>query len=231
MDIWKKTAGSILGITASSIEIISEGEDVPGVGPLVCGQRLSVTSSLIENCCSTIKRQRFKNPLPISVKRSFRSPPAEVWDRERLKGIPFNRLSWGACAVEVEIDPLSLQPVIRGIWCAVDCGELHHPGIAESELRSSLMKTIRRCNNDDVLLGRRMRESGIYEEHELLMLPPVSIAFLPNPSAPPSGISQLPGALFPAAFVSALSQATGLYLDTLPVTPELIYSYLARENA
>ncbi len=231
MEIWKKSAGAILGIAESSIEIVAEGEEVPGIGPLVCGQRLSVTSTLIESCCSAIKRQRFKNPLPISVKKSFRAPSAEVWDRSSMKGVPFNRLSWGACAVEVEIDPLSLQPAIRGIWCALDCGQLYHPGIAESEVRSALMKTIRRCTNGDALMDRRMRESGLYGEHELLSLPPVTISFLQNPSAPPSGISQLPGALFPAAFVSALSQAAGLYLDMLPLTPELIHSYLSRENA
>lgn len=229
-DIWKRIGGSILGIDPASVRIESGEGDIPGIGPVVCGQRLSLISALVENCCSAVRKQRFNAPLPITVKKSYRTPPAEVWDREKLKGVPFNRLSWGACVVEVEIDPLSLQPFLRGIWAALDCGELHHPRNAESEIRSSLMKTVRRCTNGDSLLAGRMREGGLHEEFERLVLPPVHISFQEESAGPPSGISQLAPALFPAAFVAALSQASGLYLDSLPVTPERIHSYLSKEG-
>jgi CO/xanthine dehydrogenase Mo-binding subunit len=228
-DLWKVRAGEILGIDPDSIALEEGDNQFPGIGPLICGQRLAIATTLIEQCCNAIKKQRFQEPLPIRIKKSYRSPSSTIWEKSSMKGTPFHRLSWGAMVAEVEIDPLSLHPLIRGIWVTAACGKIHNKNLAESEVRSSLMKTIRRCNNGDNLLTRRMRETGIHSETDQLFLVPMHISFIEDKQAPSSGLSQLAGALFPAAYIAALSQSTGLFLDTLPLTPDLIHSYLVRE--
>jgi CO/xanthine dehydrogenase Mo-binding subunit len=226
--LWKHRAGEILGINPELIDIDPIWQDLGGNGPLVCGQRLSVTTTLVEQCCNAIKRQRFNVPLPINVRKNFRSPSQAVWDREKLKGTPFHRLTWGAMVVEVDLDPFSWQPSIRGIWCAIDCGNVYDRKEASSAVRTAITRSLRRCTNGDLLISRRAREAGIFAETEQLSMYPIEISFSENRTAQPSGVAQIPGALFPSAFVSAVSQATGIYLDTLPITPELIHSFMVK---
>jgi CO/xanthine dehydrogenase Mo-binding subunit len=229
-ELWKARAGSILGIDPELVEIESEDPELPGIGPMVSGQRLSIAGSLVESCCNSIKRKRFKNPLPLTERKNFRPPPVEVWDREKLSGTPFTRRSWAAVVVEIEVDTVTLTPAIRGIWCAVDAGQVHSRKEAESALRSSFLKMIRHASSGDSLLQSLSSESFFKPEKENLSMPAIDISFITDSGFPASGVSQIAVTLFPAAFVSAFSQATGLYLDRLPVTPELIHTYHSREG-
>lgn len=227
--IWKEQAGAILGIDAKAISIESRECDFLGIGPMIGGQRISIATSLIESCCNSIKRQRFKDPLPLRMKKTWRSPSTSVWDRSSLRGIPFQRRSWGAVVVELEIDPVSYLPFIRGVWCALDCGKIHKRRTAEAELRASILRVITHCTGGESLLRHRQRWMGLYEEEELLTLPDIFISFNEDSKESPSGLSQMAASLVPAAFISAISQATGLYLDSLPLSPEMLHSYLKEE--
>lgn len=230
-EIWKEQAGAILGIDPASIRIASEDPDMPGIGPMVCGQRLTLAGSLIEGCCTSIKRKRFKHPLPLMEKKSFRAPSPDVWDRVKLSGTPYTRRSWAAVVVELEVDTVTLTPAVRGIWCSVDAGSIHSRKDAESTIRSSFLKMIRHSTSGDSLLQPLCNDSFFKPDKDNLAIPGIEISFVTNSDSSPSGVSQIAVTLFPAAFVSAYSQATGLYLDSLPVTPELIHSYLTRGDA
>jgi len=77
-----------------------------------------VITKLIERSCVELRKLRFREPLPITVRRAYRAPKAEVWNGTVLDGSPFSKLSWGASVVEVEIDPIDFNPLIRGVWLA-----------------------------------------------------------------------------------------------------------------
>ncbi|MCK5675028.1 MAG: hypothetical protein KAH95_16730, partial [Spirochaetales bacterium] len=57
-------------------------------------------------------------------------------------------------------------------------------------------------------------------------LPEISINFIEDSKRASGGISQLPDTIIPSAFVQAVSQASGIYFDTIPVTPEIISKHL-----
>ena len=64
------------------------------------------------------------------------------------------------------------------------------------------------------------------EAIEKTKLPRISIDFITDSKRSSGGIAQIPDTIIPSAFVQALSQATGIYFDTLPITPEIIFQHL-----
>ena len=59
---------------------------------------------------------------------------------------------------------------------------------------------------------------------------PISIDFLVTEKQPMAGgLGDLPANLIPAAYVSAVSHPTGVYIDSSLVSPEFIYRYLEEQ--
>lgn len=227
-NIWKKTAAGILGLDSNSIEIVRGNTTIlPNSGPSFLSNDLSIMTNLVERCCLGIKKHRFQKPLPIIEKRSFKSPGKDVWDADKLKGMPFNALSWGAAVVEIELDPVFLRPIIRAIWTIFDIGKIHDIEAArsagEAEIFESLNWAAGRSNH-----YRNQVTLTDMEEIEKIYIPEINIDFVRDSKRASGGISQLPDTIIPSAFVQAVSQASGIYFDTIPVAPELISKYLEK---
>ena len=229
-NIWKATAGKILGLDIESIEIVRGDTTIlPNSGPSFLSNDLSIMTSLVEKCCNSIKKHRFQKPLPIEEKRSFKSPGKKIWDSEKLKGMPFNTLSWGAAVVEIELDPVFLRPKIRGIWTIFDIGRIHDIEAARSAAEAEIYESLAWAGGGTELFRPTVSHTEM-EAIEKMKLADLNIDFINDSKRASGGIAQIPDTIIPSAFVQALSQATGIYFDTLPVTPEIIFQNMERDN-
>lgn len=216
--LWKRLAAEKLGIDIDDVRFAAVRTDaVPDSGPSSLSRNVAVVSLLIGRCCDAVRKQRFRDPLPITVKRSYRPPRQGDAD-----GNPFAQFSWAAAVVEAEIDPSTYEPRVRGVWIAVDGGRI----LSERKARSSLEKGCLHA------LGWAYREnpplradeasasaSDIFAPSEC---PPVRVEFSWNEAGYPKGIGELPFACVPSAFAQALAQATASNFSALPVTVEAI---------
>lgn len=217
-DVWKKAAAKILQIDPARIHLspIDTGE-VPDSGPTLFSRNVTIIPRLIEQCCASIQKQRFRAPLPIERRQTFRFPPRSRWDGEGFEGQPFLSLSWAAAVVELEMNPLSWAPEIRGIWMAVDCGRLLDEGYARNILEVSIQRTLEWCTCQSPKKG-----GGSFPGEGLpprLRTFPISVEFIQNRGIPPGGLGSLADNVIPAAFAAALSQAAGYGITRLPVIP------------
>ena len=227
-NIWKSTASGMLGLDKESIEIVKGDTFIlPNSGPSFLSNDLSIMTNLVEKCCNGIKKQRFQKPLPIIVKRSFTSPGLNVWNPEKLKGMPFNTLSWGAAVVEIELDPIFMSPIIRGIWTIFDIGKIYNMKAALTSAESGIYEALNWTAGSRELFHRPISSYNL-DEIEKIKLPDINIDFISDSKRSSGGISQLPDAIIPSAYVQAVSQASGIYFDTIPITPEVILKYLER---
>lgn len=222
LQIWARSAAELLGIDEEGVRFAPNQTDtVPDSGPSSLSRNITVITKLIERSCVELRKLRFREPLPITVRRAYRAPKATVWNGTVLDGSPFSKLSWGASVVEVEIDPIDFNPLIRGVWLAVDGGRILSDKKARSSLKISTLHA----------LGWASRESLSYTNGEISSMDVLSYDFLPLQSAPPividfswndssvpKGIGELPFACVPAAYAQALSQAADFSFDTLPIT-------------
>jgi len=228
--LWKQIVSEILSIEEDKIEIVSDEENrIPLSGPTTLSRNITITMRLLIQCCEHIKKKRFRDPLPLEVKKTFKFSASRKWDTDSYSGLPFTELSWGACAVEVEINEKTFMPKIRKVWLVLDCGFVLNRNSAHAEVESEIMQAIGWCSVEDLpFKGNSITSAdistyvipGIYEQ------PEISIDFLESNNKTAKGLGSLVLNSLPAAYCSAVSQATGFEFTSIPILPNQVFSAL-----
>ncbi len=212
---WSENAARILGIEPKRIFVNAPDTFlVPNSGPSALSRNITIIGELVERACETIVRRRFRAALPIEVKKSATLPRANRWNPEEHAGLPFDRLSWAAAAVEAEVDPVTFETSVRGIWMTVSSGRVLLESAARRVIENGIVHALWWCS---FCHGSR---------RSLHELPPIAIELLSAAQKGwVGGVEELAACVVPSAYVSAVAQATGRYFDALPITPELIHRY------
>ncbi len=211
--IWKQIISTDLSIPESQIlydpnYALSDELELPETAK----GNISIQTQLIKKCCTAIQRQRSKEMLPITVKKSIPKPRSKVWDPKNFTGSPYYSVSWGCCVVELDIDSIAYEVNVRTIWIALDIGNVLNKKVAEQSVLHACHEILRnlirhrplQCNNIHVTLMESDSES--------------------------KQIGQLMYSILPAAFANALTQSLHRAVTTLPVTDDLLYRMI-QENA
>ncbi|MDR2370312.1 MAG: molybdopterin-dependent oxidoreductase, partial [Treponema sp.] len=225
--IWGSIASEILAIDAGMVRIISgHTEQAPDSGPASLSRNIAILTKLVENACIAIRKQRFRDPLPITVRRGSRPSKGIIWGETGDKPLYFDknslsRLSWGAAVVEVEIDPVEYTPGVRGVWLGIDGGKILLEEQARRCLRAGVVQALGWASLEHLEYAGGLISGGHTEDYnipDLQTIPPVGIGFLRNDAADPKGIGELPFNCVPAAFVQAVSQAMDHPFTGIPLT-------------
>jgi CO/xanthine dehydrogenase Mo-binding subunit len=233
--IWGNIASEILAIEPEKIRFpVQSTAETPDSGPGVLSRNITVLTKLIERGCLAIRKQRFRDPLPITVCRQVRplkrKPSGDSYlDCLSGKGLDFgslSRLGWGAAVAEVEIYPASFTPVVRGLWLGISGGKILSESGARSSLKTAAIQALGWASRE----GLAYREGAIskegidgYDIPSPKEIPPIRIGFLRNEGLDPRGIGDLPFSCVPAAYVQAVSQAMDHRFGKIPLLPEDIW--------
>jgi CO/xanthine dehydrogenase Mo-binding subunit len=237
LPVWARMAAEILSINAEKVRLISgaaafsasgrRGPACPDSGPSSLSRNITVLTRLVESCCLAIRKQHFRDPLPITVRRSCRPLKARAWEGKTAKPAPyydsgcFSRPGWGAAVVEVEIDQVEYTPKVRGIWLAVDGGKILSEAGARRSLKTAAIQALCWASRErlEYADGIISREQFInYKIPAPAELPPIRIDFLWNDTGAPKGIGELPFTCIPAAWLQAVSQAMDHHFQRIPLS-------------
>lgn len=221
---WKRMVGKLLDIPPESVHIDRGGlEHGIDSGPSVLSRNISILTPLLAKCCDGVNKKRFRSPLPIEVKRSLRIPKSRQWNDETQSGTLFQGTSYGSAVVEVELNTVTLEIEIRGIWLYVYCGTAVNSDLIEPTLEAGIFHAVRWAAAEDIWL-RYPRETGVYTPADVsLEEADIRIEFVAGGKKyQPLGVEMLPYSLIPPAFMSALSQGANIYFDKLPQYPDTI---------
>ncbi len=229
--IWKKVTAESLEVSPDDVEIGKCDLSVsPGGGPSIASRNVAIATLLLTKSCETIRKKRFRDPLPIHVKRTYKMLRPPEWDSEKFSGVPFISYSLGAAVVEVEIDRVTFEPEIRSVWLYADCGSILDLEASKQSLETGLYHALSWTALERVWFRRITRAVHGATVSEGYTLPDIHIRVLSSKKkVPPEGIGVLPFIVIPPAYISAVSQATGVYFDTLPLTSEQIRTALETE--
>ncbi|GHU24155.1 aldehyde oxidase [Spirochaetia bacterium] len=214
--VWRNYAMEILSIEPDKIRIFND----PTIdsGPMTLSRSSTVLTPLIQHACVEIKKQLFRDPLPITVRYSMNPEEIPSWNGRSLDRHAVESLSFGAAVVEVELD--NGIPRIRTIALSVEAGHILNKARAERILKTNALHALSWASRERL----SYREGLIPEEQfyaysplPLLDAPEITISFLENAS-PPKGIGELPFSTIPAAYIQALSQALNHPFGTIPLT-------------
>jgi CO/xanthine dehydrogenase Mo-binding subunit len=225
--IWRNIAAEILSIDAGTVRVIA-GDTSLGIdsGPATLSRNITALTMLVERACLVIRKQRFRDPLPITVRRSCRPVLKEGWAGLSFDENVFRHLAWGATVVEVEIDPVELIPEIRGIWLEIDGGRIFSEERARRSLKLAVIHALGWASREKIAYQEgQMPDCGFdfYDIPSPRDIPPIHIDFIWNDSAHSKGIGELPFNCVPAAFIQAVSQAADYPFKRIPLTARDIW--------
>ena len=225
---WQNLAQEILGVDPAWVRLTGNSENAADSGPETLSRNIGITCQLAEQCCMDIRKQRFRDPLPITVKRSERPAKVPGWVAGRdIDPEAFARPSWGAAIAEIEIDTVSFEPLIRGIWLVVDGGKLLNEKRASRALKTGIIHA----------LGWTCREQLNYENGKIPLkcyrgydipspaeIPHIEVDFIRIDTSVSKGIGDLPFSCVPAAYVQAVSQAMDHHFENIPLGAHEIWA-------
>ena len=218
---WQNLAQEILGVAPSMVRLTGNTMDAPDAGPGTLSRDISTVTRLTEKCFAAIRNQRFRDPLPITVKRSDRSGKAQSTVSERkINSEAFAYPSWAAAVVEIEIDPVSFNPVTKGIWLAVDGGKILNERRARLTLKTGVIQALGWASREQLCYQEGKIPNECYRNYDIPApeeIPPVTVDFIWSNTAIHKGIGDLPFCCIPAAYVQAVSQAMDHHFEKIPL--------------
>ncbi|MDR1802266.1 MAG: molybdopterin-dependent oxidoreductase [Treponema sp.] len=224
---WQNLAREILGVEPVMVRLTGDTTNVPDSGPATLSRNISSITRLVEQCCTAIRNQRFRDPLPITVKSSSDPKKTPAWvPKKNIDPEAFSNPGWGAAVVEIEMDPVSLDPVIRGIWLVVDGGRVLNKRLASRSLRTGIIQALGWACREQVLYKDGKIPPEYYRNYGILRpeeIPPINLDFFQSESTEPKGVGELPFSCIPAAYVQAVSQAMDHHFERIPLDSREIW--------
>jgi CO/xanthine dehydrogenase Mo-binding subunit len=196
--IWKAIVARELDVDDDDIEFIEEPAELVDSGPVVLSRNIGRLPLLFEKACDTIKAQRFIEPLPIVATISSKGPGAS--------GSQFYSDSWAAMILELEIDTISLQPIIRHVWASFDFGYVHDEHALRSKVHNIIVRTL--VENGAQLSKKKNNEFAM------------DIEISTQSKGEPISISSVLHGLVIAALGDAMTQALDTEIPYMPVLAE-----------
>ncbi|MDR0495151.1 MAG: xanthine dehydrogenase family protein molybdopterin-binding subunit [Treponema sp.] len=221
--LWAGIASTILGVEEGMVHI-NCGTEYPDAGPLSMSRNAVVLTKLVEQACMAISKKRFRDPLPISVRKMAHPQKNPGWKdffpAENIDYSGFARTGWASAIVEVEIDPVECLPRIRGVWMGVDGGKIIAEDRAIKSLKDSAAQALGWAYREQINYVKGVIPADQFDNFDILglsQIPPVNIEFINSAQDEPKGIGDLPFACIPSAYAQAVSQAMDHQFRSIPL--------------
>jgi CO/xanthine dehydrogenase Mo-binding subunit len=229
--IWEKIVLQTISIKPGNVRIVTDS--APDCGPSCASRNITAVTKLVEKCCLAIRKQRFHNPLPITVRRSIKPQNGALWggrflppDGKVMDISGFTRLGKACAVVEVSMDTVECIPKIRGVWMGVDGGKIISKNRAVRNITRSIVQALGWSFTEYIEYTNGILPKSQYDNFPIpspVDIPPIQIEFLTGKSEETKGIGELPFTCIPAAFLQAVSQSMDYGFKSIPIKRKEIW--------
>jgi len=229
--IWEKIVLETISIKPGMVRLITNSS--PDCGPSCASRNITAITKLVEKCCIAIRKQRFHNPLPITVRRSVKPQNGALWsgrflpsDGKVMDISGFTRLGKACAVVEVSMDTVECIPKIRGVWIGIDGGKIISKNRAIRNITRSVVQALGWSFTEYIEYTDGILPKSQYENFPIptpVDIPPIQIDFLSGKNEETKGIGELPFTCIPAAFLQAVSQSMDHGFKSIPIKRKEIW--------
>jgi CO/xanthine dehydrogenase Mo-binding subunit len=258
MSTLSQIVADALGVPYEWVELeANDTRRVPDSGPTVASRTCMVVGGLLHNAALDLKAaivaKRGKFPKtesdlkaaakalaakgPLRFTRQFEKNTDIEFDDKTYRGDAYGSYGYAALAVDLEVDKTTYEVTLKKVWTAQDVGKAINPHIVEGQIMGGTLQA----------LGWAVLENPVYENGSMVNAeftnyiiptamdaPPMDVVLVEAPySRGPfgaKGVGEMPMDVPAPAVCSALKQATGIFFDSIPVTPEKIVAALRRKK-
>ena len=235
--IFCQLAADALGVALERVRVAPQDTSlVPDSGPTVASRTAMIVGRLVQEAATEIREQlqRDKARLPLRVEKSYMQPDSLHWDETTYRGDAYPIYAWACTIADVEVDMTTGAVRVTDLVAAVDCGKALHPVLAEGQIEGGCLQAVGWATIEEI----KMKDGGYQNDRLATYLIPTALdaprirtILVENPySRGPfgaKGIGELPMDGPAPAIIAAIHDATGVWLDEIPATPEKVLAACA----
>jgi len=238
-----------LGIPFEDVDVVRQDTSVvPNSGPTVASRTTMVVGGLVARAADRLKaavEERAPGPFSavyedvarthgaLRFDEQFTGYPDITWDDATYVGDAYPAFSWAAATAEVEVDLDTGEVAVKHVVSADDCGTVINPLMAAGQVEGGSLQAVGYATIEEMKLkdGRFLNDRlSKYLIPTSLDAPKITAVLVENPFANEphgaKGIGELPMDVVAPAVVAAIHDATGVWINELPATPERILAAL-----
>jgi CO/xanthine dehydrogenase Mo-binding subunit len=228
--IFSQIAADALGVTLEHVSVAAQDTSlVPDSGPTVASRTAMIVGGLIHDAATALRARLEHERPPLRVDRSYVQPDTVHWDDQTYRGDAYPVYGWACTIADVEVDTVTGEVRVTDVVTAVDCGKAIHPVMAEGQIEGGALQAVGWATIEEIKMrdGRYLNDRlATYIIPTALDAPRLTTILVENPySGGPfgaKGIGELPMDGPAPAIIAAIHDATGVWLDEVPATPEKI---------
>ena len=233
--IFCQLAADALGVGMDKVVLAPQDTSlVPDSGPTVASRTAMIVGRLVQEAASEIKQRLNREKPPLRVEKSYIQPDSIHWDETTYRGDAYPVYAWACTIADVDVDLTTGEVRVTDLVTAVDCGKALHPVMAEGQIEGGSLQAVGWATIEEIKI-----KDGSYQNDRLatyliptaLDAPRIRTILVENPySRGPfgaKGIGELPMDGPAPAIIAAIHDATGVWLDEIPATPEKVLAACA----
>ena len=232
---FSKIVAEVLEIPLDQIRIINPDTDrVPNSGPTVASRSLMIVGKLLERAATRLKEE-WKNHTYQVIEEHYKQPYMIPWNLEKFSGDAYPTYSWGLNVVEVQVDTLTGETKLLGVWGIFDVGTVIDETIMKGQIEGGMLQGLGYGSSEKMeSVNGRIDQASMTD----YMIPtaqdtiPFETILIDNPyedgpfGAKGAGELTLIGTA--PAYALAVGQALDYEIESIPVTPEKILEMVSR---
>jgi CO/xanthine dehydrogenase Mo-binding subunit len=243
--IFPQLVAEALDVPIEAVELAPQDTAfVPDSGPTVASRTAMVVGGLLIKAATRLRaeveaasggpfvatyRDFARSHGPLRIDQQFEPYPGVGFDDATYRGDAYPAFGWAACVARVEVDLDTGEVHVRDVVAADDIGHVIHPVLAEGQVEGGTLQAVGYATIEEIKLqdGRYLNDRlATYIIPTALDAPRISTILVEAPySGAPhgaKGVGELPMDVGAPAVVAAIADATGVWIDALPASPERI---------
>ena len=233
--IFCQLAADALGVGLDKVALAPQDTSlVPDSGPTVASRTAMIVGRLVQEAATEIKERLKREKAPLRVEKSYIQPDSVHWDETTYQGDAYPVYAWACTIADVDVDMTTGEVRVTDLVTAVDCGKALHPVMAEGQIEGGCLQAVGWATIEEI----KMKDGGYQNDRLATYLIPTALdaprirtILVENPySRGPfgaKGIGELPMDGPAPAIIAAIHDATGVWLDEIPATPEKVLAACA----
>jgi CO/xanthine dehydrogenase Mo-binding subunit len=233
--IFCQLAADALGVGLDKVILAPQDTSlVPDSGPTVASRTAMIVGRLVQDAATEIRERLKREKPPFRIEKSYIQPDTIHWDEATYRGDAYPVYAWACTIADVEVDMTTGEVRVTDLVTAVDCGKALHPVMAEGQIEGGCLQAVGWATIEEI----KMKDGGYQNDRLATYLIPTALdaprirtILVENPySRGPcgaKGIGELPMDGPAPAIIAAIHDATGVWLDEIPATPEKVLAACA----
>lgn len=233
--IFCQLAADALGVGLDKVVLAPQDTSlVPDSGPTVASRTAMIVGRLVQEAATEIKERLQWEKAPLRVEKSYVQPDSIHWDETTYRGDAYPVYAWACTIADIDVDMTTGEVRVTDLVTAVDCGKALHPVLAEGQIEGGCLQAVGWATIEEI----KMKDGGYQNDRLATYLIPTTLdaprirtILVENPySRGPfgaKGIGELPMDGPAPAIIAAIHEATGVWLDEIPATPEKVLAACA----